>query len=62
MGPRYDPHVTDIARSRGIDLRESRVLLHLWHQAVRRAEAVSQDKMSAITAGMPLPLGMKLPF
>ena len=29
---------------------------------VRRAEAVSQERMSAITAGMPLPPGMKLPF
>jgi DNA-binding YbaB/EbfC family protein len=32
------------------------------NDAVRRAEAVSQEKMSAITAGMPLPPGMKLPF
>lgn len=33
-----------------------------FNDAVRRAESVSQDKMSAITAGMPLPPGMKLPF
>ena len=33
-----------------------------FNDAVRRAEAVSQEKMSAITAGMPLPPGMKLPF
>jgi hypothetical protein len=32
------------------------------NDAVRRAEAVSQEKMAAITAGMPLPPGMKLPF
>ncbi len=32
------------------------------NDAVHRAEAVSQEKMSAITAGMPLPPGMKLPF
>ena len=32
------------------------------NDAVRRAEAVSQERMSAITAGMPLPPGMKLPF
>ena len=32
------------------------------NDAVRRAETVSQEKMSAITAGMPLPPGMKLPF
>ena len=33
-----------------------------FNDAVRRAEAVTQEKMSAITAGMPLPPGMKLPF
>lgn len=27
-----------------------------------RADAVSQEKMSALTAGLPLPPGMKLPF
>jgi len=32
------------------------------NDAVRRAEAVSQERMSTITAGMPLPPGMKLPF
>jgi nucleoid-associated protein EbfC len=29
---------------------------------VRRSEQVSQDKMAKITAGMPLPPGMKFPF
>ena len=33
-----------------------------FNDAVRRADAVSQEKMSAITSGMPLPPGMKLPF
>ena len=33
-----------------------------FNDAVRRVEQVSQEKMSAITAGMPLPPGMKLPF
>ena len=33
-----------------------------FNDAVRRAEAVSQEKMSSITAGMPLPPGMKFPF
>jgi hypothetical protein len=33
-----------------------------FNDAVRRAEAVSQEKMAGITAGMPLPPGMKLPF
>jgi DNA-binding YbaB/EbfC family protein len=33
-----------------------------FNDAVRRAEGVSQQKMGALTAGMPLPPGMKLPF
>ncbi len=33
-----------------------------FNDAVRRAEAVSQEKMGRLTAGMPLPPGMKLPF
>ena len=33
-----------------------------FNDAVRRAEATSQEKMGKLTAGMPLPPGMKLPF
>jgi len=33
-----------------------------FNDAVRRAEAVSQERMGALTAGMPLPPGMKFPF
>jgi DNA-binding YbaB/EbfC family protein len=32
------------------------------NDAVRRVEAVSTEKMGKLTAGMPLPPGMKLPF
>jgi DNA-binding YbaB/EbfC family protein len=32
------------------------------NDAVRKIEAVTQEKMSAATAGLPLPPGMKLPF
>jgi DNA-binding YbaB/EbfC family protein len=32
------------------------------NDAVRKIETTTQEKMSAITAGMPLPPGMKLPF
>ena len=32
------------------------------NDALRRAEAVSAEKMGKLTAGMPLPPGMKLPF
>src|SRR5690554_5813455 len=33
-----------------------------FNDALRKAEATSQEKMAAVTAGMPLPPGMKLPF
>jgi DNA-binding YbaB/EbfC family protein len=33
-----------------------------FNDAVRRAEAVSAEKMGKLTAGMPLPPGMKFPF
>jgi DNA-binding YbaB/EbfC family protein len=32
------------------------------NDAVHRIEAVTQEKMAAATAGLPLPPGMKLPF
>lgn len=32
------------------------------NDALRKAEAISQEKMSAITAGLPLPPGMSFPF
>ena len=32
------------------------------NDAVRKAESTSQEKMSGLTAGMPLPPGFKLPF
>jgi DNA-binding protein YbaB len=33
-----------------------------FNDAVRRAEALSQEKMGKLTAGLPLPPGMKMPF
>jgi len=32
------------------------------NDAVRRVEAMTQEKMAGVTAGLPLPPGMKLPF
>jgi len=32
------------------------------NDAVRKVETMVQDKMSAATAGLPLPPGFKLPF
>ena len=33
-----------------------------FNDALRSAEEVSQEKMGKLTAGMPLPPGMKMPF
>ena len=33
-----------------------------FNDAVRRAEQTSQEKMSKLTAGLPMPPGMKFPF
>jgi DNA-binding YbaB/EbfC family protein len=33
-----------------------------FNDAVNKANAASQEKMGAATAGMPIPPGMKLPF
>ena len=33
-----------------------------FNDAVRKAEAKAAEKMSSITAGMPMPPGFKLPF
>ena len=33
-----------------------------FNDAVRKAEATSQERMSSLTSGLPLPPGMKLPF
>jgi len=32
------------------------------NDAVRKVETASQEKMASVTAGLPLPPGMKLPF
>ncbi|HSQ81803.1 MAG TPA: YbaB/EbfC family nucleoid-associated protein [Casimicrobiaceae bacterium] len=33
-----------------------------FNDAVRRAEAMTQEKMGGLTAGLPMPPGFKLPF
>jgi DNA-binding YbaB/EbfC family protein len=33
-----------------------------FNDALRRAEATSQERLGSLTAGMPLPPGFKLPF
>ena len=33
-----------------------------FNDAVRKAEATSQEKMAGISAGLPLPPGFKMPF
>lgn len=38
------------------------LLAAAFNDAVRKADATSQEKMGGLTAGMQLPPGMKLPF
>jgi DNA-binding YbaB/EbfC family protein len=33
-----------------------------FNDAVRKAEATSQEKMAGMTAGLPMPPGFKMPF
>ena len=33
-----------------------------YNDAVRRAEEMQKEKMAAVTAGLPLPAGFKMPF
>jgi DNA-binding YbaB/EbfC family protein len=33
-----------------------------FNDALRKAEVTSQERMATVTAGLPLPPGMKLPF
>jgi len=33
-----------------------------FNDAVRKAEATAQERMASLTAGLPLPPGMKFPF
>lgn len=38
------------------------LLTAAFNDAARKAEATAQEKMNSISAGMPLPPGMKMPF
>ena len=48
----------------GCELQPTRydLVAAAFNDAVRRAEATSQEKLGKLTAGMPLPPGMKFPF
>jgi hypothetical protein len=38
------------------------LIVTAFNDAARKAEAASEQRMCSLTAGMPLPPGMKLPF
>ena len=56
--------IVDLARSRGGEAAVTvcDINQQMLGEGVRRAEEVSQEKMGKLTAGMPLPPGMKMPF
>ena len=52
-----DPSLAGIDREMLVDL-----LVAAFNDAARKVEATVQEKMGALTAGMGLPAGLKLPF
>ena len=38
------------------------LILAAFNDAIAKINAISQEKMGAATAGLPMPPGMKLPF
>ena len=64
MTCRYDVKRVSIDPSLVGDDREmlEDLVAAAFNDAVRKAEATTQEKMSSITSGLPLPPGMKLPF
>jgi DNA-binding YbaB/EbfC family protein len=64
MTGRHDVRKVDIDDSllnEGIDVLED-LIAAAMNDAVRRAEQAQQEKMSSLTAGMPMPPGFKFPF
>ena len=53
--------IDDSLLSEGKEILED-LIAAAMNDAVRRAEQTQQDKMSSLTAGMPLPPGFKFPF
>jgi DNA-binding YbaB/EbfC family protein len=57
-----DPSVlADNKETQDKEMLEDLIALAM-NDAVRKVEATSQEKMAGVTAGLPLPPGMKLPF
>ena len=54
-------HIDESLLSDDKDMLEDLVAAAV-NDALRKVESTSQEKMSAVTAGMPLPGGMKFPF
>jgi DNA-binding YbaB/EbfC family protein len=53
--------IDDSLLSEGKEILED-LIAAAMNDAVRRAEQTQQEKMSSLTAGMPLPPGFKFPF
>ncbi len=64
MNGRHDVRRVEIDQSLMGDDKEmiEDLIAAAVNDANRRVEKVSQEKMSAVTAGMPIPPGMNLPF
>ena len=64
MTGRHDVRKVDIDRSLLDETKDvlEDLIAAAMNDAVRRAEKNQQEKMSELTAGIPLPPGFKLPF
>ena len=54
-------HIDESLLTEGKEILEDLVAAAM-NDAVRRAEQAQQEKMSSLTAGMPMPPGFKFPF
>ena len=58
LSVRIDPEVSG---GQDVEMLEDLVLAAV-NDALRRAEATAAERMSSVTAGLPLPPGFKMPF
>ena len=64
MTGRHDVRKVDIDDSLRAESKEilEDLIAAAMNDAVRRAEQAQQEKMSSLTAGIPMPPGFKFPF
>ena len=51
----------DVVEKDDVEMLED-LITAAFNDAVRKAEATSQEKMASVSAGLPMPPGFKMPF